>query len=278
MKRYTRSVYGNLRNSTEIQNQCNGFRVLAWAYCIFLFPGNSQDLHTGSGIRRHASFIINARRGAGERKKKNGNMRKFYKETRVISIVLIVLAFIFYLLTFDSVWEYTNHKLNSGQYINWVNNLGLLIWFCGIFWIFIRLNILSSSKSRVKKSSTISLIGTSILFICILQLQISFSLPYGKYFDIFIAMDIHKAVWPIGQVLSAIGIIMLALLYPHKSLSFFFGWAFVIISVILIIANFIPFYNNDKSTIDLWRIIQPILHLMNDLSLGLFILGLSKQK
>ncbi len=58
VKRYTRSVYGNLRNSTEIQNQCNGFRVLAWAYCIFLFPGNSQDLHTGSGIRRHASFII----------------------------------------------------------------------------------------------------------------------------------------------------------------------------------------------------------------------------
>ena len=198
-------------------------------------------------------------------------MQKFYKETRVIAIVLIVLAFIFYLLTFNSVWEYTNHKLNSGQYINWVNILGLLIWYSGIFWVFIRLNILSNNKSRVKKSSIISLIGTGILFIGILQLQISYSIPEGKNFDIFIAMNIYKAVWPIGQLLSAIGIIMLALLYPRKSLSFFFGWAFVIISVILIIANFIPSYN-------LWRIIiiEPILHLMNDLSLGLFILGLSK--
>lgn len=203
-------------------------------------------------------------------------MQKFYKETRVIAIVLIVIAFVFYLLTFDSVWKYTNHKMNSGQYINWVNNLGLLIWFSGIFWIFIRLNKLSSKKSRVKKSSTFSLIGTGILFIGLLQLHISYSLPYGKFYDIFIAMDIYKMVWTIAQVLSAIGIIMLALLYPHKSLSFFFGWAFVIISVILIITYFIPFYNFDENTIDLWSIIQPILELMKNLSLGLFILGLSK--
>jgi hypothetical protein len=41
------------------------FAVLAWAYCIFSLQGNSQDLYTGSGIRRHASFII-AQRGAEE--------------------------------------------------------------------------------------------------------------------------------------------------------------------------------------------------------------------
>ena len=64
-KRYTRSVQRNLRNSNEKQNLCNGLRYLAWAYCIFFFQGNSQDLFAGSGIRRHASFIINARRGAG---------------------------------------------------------------------------------------------------------------------------------------------------------------------------------------------------------------------
>ena len=42
------------------------FAVIAWAYCIFSLQGNSQDLFAGSGIRRHASFIINAQRGAGE--------------------------------------------------------------------------------------------------------------------------------------------------------------------------------------------------------------------
>lgn len=52
-----------------MQNLCNGLRYLAWAYCIFSLQGNSQDLFAGSGIRRHASFIINARRGAGEQKK-----------------------------------------------------------------------------------------------------------------------------------------------------------------------------------------------------------------
>ena len=64
VKRYTRSVQRNLRNSNEKQNLCNGLRYLAWAYCIFFFQGNSQDLFAGSGIRRHASYIINARRGA----------------------------------------------------------------------------------------------------------------------------------------------------------------------------------------------------------------------
>jgi len=68
VKRYTRSVQRNLRNSNEKQNLCNGLRYLAWAYCIFFFQGNSQDLFAGSGIRRHASFIINAQRGAEERK------------------------------------------------------------------------------------------------------------------------------------------------------------------------------------------------------------------
>lgn len=34
------------------------FAVLAWAYCIFSLQGNSQDLYTGSGIQRHASFIL----------------------------------------------------------------------------------------------------------------------------------------------------------------------------------------------------------------------------
>ena len=70
VKRYTRSVQRNLRNSNEKQNQCNGFRVLAWAYCIFFFQGYSQDLFAGSGIRRHASFIIIAQRGAEEQKKR----------------------------------------------------------------------------------------------------------------------------------------------------------------------------------------------------------------
>ena len=46
------------------------FAVIAWANCIFSLQGNSQDLFAGSGIRRHASFIINARRGAGEHEKK----------------------------------------------------------------------------------------------------------------------------------------------------------------------------------------------------------------
>jgi hypothetical protein len=45
------------------------FAILAWADCIFSLQGNSQDLFAGSGIRRHASFIINAQRGAEERKK-----------------------------------------------------------------------------------------------------------------------------------------------------------------------------------------------------------------
>ena len=37
------------------------FAILAWADCIFSLQGNSQDLHTGSGIRRHAScyYLLN---------------------------------------------------------------------------------------------------------------------------------------------------------------------------------------------------------------------------
>ena len=31
------------------------FAVLAWANCIFSLQGYSQDLFTGSGMRRHAS-------------------------------------------------------------------------------------------------------------------------------------------------------------------------------------------------------------------------------
>jgi hypothetical protein len=46
------------------------FAILAWADCIFSLQGNSQDLFAGSGIRRHASFINNARRGAEEWKLK----------------------------------------------------------------------------------------------------------------------------------------------------------------------------------------------------------------
>jgi hypothetical protein len=45
------------------------FAVLAWAYCIFSLQGNSQDLYTGSGMQRHASFIV-AQRGAEEHEKK----------------------------------------------------------------------------------------------------------------------------------------------------------------------------------------------------------------
>ena len=41
VKRYTRSVQRNLGNSKEKQNLCNGFRVLAWADCIFSFQGYS---------------------------------------------------------------------------------------------------------------------------------------------------------------------------------------------------------------------------------------------
>ena len=58
------------------------FAILAWADCIFSLQGNSQDLFAGSGIRRHASFIINAQRGAGEWNKKNMNtyIQNYLKE------------------------------------------------------------------------------------------------------------------------------------------------------------------------------------------------------
>lgn len=84
----------NLRNSNEKQNLCNGLRYLAWAYCIFFFQGNSQDLFAGSGIRRHASFIFNAQRGAGGLQKlrptriRVTEMRKILVSSLLFAIVI----------------------------------------------------------------------------------------------------------------------------------------------------------------------------------------------
>ncbi len=60
------------------------FAILAWADCIFSLQGNSQDLHTGSGIRRHASIIINARRGTEERYKKTKHVQEHQKSNNAV--------------------------------------------------------------------------------------------------------------------------------------------------------------------------------------------------
>ena len=65
-KRYARSVYGNVGNSTVMQNLYNGLRCSAWAYYIFSLQGNSYDLHTRRVYGTTLLLLYNAQRGAGE--------------------------------------------------------------------------------------------------------------------------------------------------------------------------------------------------------------------
>lgn len=183
-------------------------------------------------------------------------MQDFYKRARIIAISLVVLTAIEYLLPI--LIKRLDEYFSADFFISLL-----------ILWFYIMLRKLSTPNSRVRKASTIAIIG------------IIASVVLGVFFLLTIAItdstSIHvlaiTIAYIVPMVLSMIATFMIATLYPIKSVAFIGGIIYVILSFIQIILLII----NSSNTVvgDSPNTIVIVVRTLANLGLATYIYGLT---
>lgn len=209
-------------------------------------------------------------------------MEKFYKQARTVALIVIIIAVVDFVMSVAKLWHHTliEKELEYGNaYLNWLGcPLTIVLWVI-VLALFVHLARLAAKRSIVKTASILAIIG--ICLFIVEQLVSLVNYYFATTWEMYIKMLSSKSIiYYVGTIAFAIGVAILARLYPKNSLARISGVLFVIFAITdvlysIIIGNwgYMIFGGFEK----LWySTMFVILSLLKQSCLAVFLFGMAQ--